>query len=154
MEYQPEIRAYQTEDKEAVLALLRLNTPAYFAPEEEQHLVQYLDHEIGQYFVIECDGVIAGSGGINITADGTTGKISWDMIHPAYQRQSLGTMLLRYRVKLLQTYNPDTIMVRTSQHVYRFYEKCGFRLVEQVKDYWAEGFDLYRMEYAGEGETS
>jgi ribosomal protein S18 acetylase RimI-like enzyme len=41
----------------------------------------------------------------------------------------------------------QTIMVRTTQLVYRFYEKAGFKLVEQQKDYWAEGLDLYRMEY-------
>ena len=37
--------------------------------------------------------------------------------------------------------------VRTSQFVYGFYEKHGFELKKVVKNYWAQGFDLYDMEY-------
>ena len=38
-----EIRTYQPEDKHHVLHLLRLNTPNYFAPEEETDLIFYLN---------------------------------------------------------------------------------------------------------------
>ncbi len=37
------------------------------------------------------------------------------------------------------------ISVRTSQHAFKFYQKCGFELQKVVKDYWAEAFDLYEM---------
>jgi ribosomal protein S18 acetylase RimI-like enzyme len=43
--------------------------------------------------------------------------------------------------------NITTIMVRTSQLAYKFYEKNGFILKEIEKDYWAKGFDLYSMTY-------
>ncbi len=142
------IREYRKNDKLAVLNLLALNTPTYFAPEERADFEHYLDHEREHYLVLEMDGKIVGCGGINFTADGATGKISWDILHPAYQGKSLGTQLLQHRIDQLKaTETIKKITVRTSQVAYQFYEKGGFELVEVVPGYWAKGFDLYRMEY-------
>jgi ribosomal-protein-alanine N-acetyltransferase len=41
----------------------------------------------------------------------------------------------------------EKIIVRTSQITFPFYQKQGFRLKEKIDNYWAEGFDLYYMEY-------
>lgn len=144
------IREYNEKDQPVILDLLRRNTPRYFAPEEEADLVHYLDHEIEYYFVLEYNNEIVGCGGINIVDGGATGRISWDMLHPDYQGKGLGSILLNHRVQKLQAMpRVKTITVRTSQLVYKFYEKNGFELVEIVKDYWAPGYDLYRMVYTG-----
>lgn len=143
------IRMYQSGDKATVLHLFRLNTPKYFAIEEEKDLDFYLDHEIEQYFMVALNNQIVGCGGINFSADKKTGIISWDILHPDFQGQQIGTALLQYRINILQN-NPaiEKIMVRTSQLVYPFYEKAGFVLQEKIANYWAKGIDLYRMELA------
>jgi len=144
------IREYKKSDKESVLNLLRLNTPQYFSHDEEKDLIRYLDNEIENYYVITCENRIAGCGGFNFSGDPTTGRISWDIFHPEFQGKGLGTYLLKYRIEKLKNYSRlKTISVRTSQLVYKFYEKSGFTLKEVIEDYWAEGFDLYRMEYTG-----
>jgi [ribosomal protein S18]-alanine N-acetyltransferase len=142
------IREYKNTDKEAILNLFSLNTPEYFSPEEENGLVFYLENEIEYYFVLEINKQIVGSGGINFSEDKTTGIISWDILHPDFQRKSLGSKLLKYRIEKLKEFSEvQKIIVRTSQLVYRFYEKQGFKLIEIVEDYWAKGFHLYKMEY-------
>jgi ribosomal-protein-alanine N-acetyltransferase len=142
------IREYTLQDKNEVLALLRLNTPNYFSPHEEKDLVYYLNNEIELYFVIEIDNLIVGCGGINFSTDKTIAKISWDIMHPSFQGKGIGSALLNYRLEKLTTINTtQKIMVRTSQLVYRFYEKLGFTLIKTVDDYWATGFHLYEMEY-------
>ncbi len=142
------IREYKAADREYVLHLLRLNTPQYFAPSEEKDLVYYLDHHADHYFVVESGGVLLGCGGFNFSDDRTVGKISWDIFHPGHQGKGLGSTLTRYRIERLKEYDSVRIIsVRTSQVVFKFYEKFGFQLREVVKDYWAEGFDLYRMEF-------
>jgi ribosomal protein S18 acetylase RimI-like enzyme len=142
------IREYEGNDKPVLLELLRLNTPQYFSPEEEADLVHYLDHEIEHYFVLEYDHTVVGCGGMNLVDEGATGRISWDILHPDYQGKGLGSVLLRHRVQLLKGMpQVKTITVRTSQLVYKFYEKNGFELEEVVKDYWAPGYDMYRMVY-------
>lgn len=144
----PNIRPYKSNDRDTLLNLLRLNTPEYFAPEEELDFQEYLENQIELYFVIEWAEQVVGCGGINFADQKTTGRISWDIIHPDFQRKSLGKILLDYRLSLLQSIPTiEKITVRTSQLAWQFYEKNGFRLVEIKKDFWAAGLDMYFMEF-------
>ncbi|WGQ08773.1 GNAT family N-acetyltransferase [Pedobacter gandavensis] len=141
------IRAHQPEDRPALLSLLRLNTPAYFSPEEEADFIDYLDHFADHYYVLEIDGEILGCGGFNLSEDEETGKISWDMFHPNSQGKGLGTALTKFRIEKIKEIDSVKILsVRTSQMAYKFYEKFGLELREVVKDYWEVGFDLYRLD--------
>ena len=142
------IREYKSIDKNAVLELIRLNIPKYFASSEEDDFSRYLDSEIELYYVLFFDKKLVGCGGINFSDNRMTGKISWDILHPEYQGKSLGKYLLEYRIKKLKSIDSvQRITVRTSQLAYKFYEKRSFELLEVKKDYWARGFDMYRMEY-------
>lgn len=144
------IRKYQPADKDAVMNLIRLNTPIYFDPAEEADFSKYLDNERELYYVLLFDGKIVGCGGINFADNKTTGKISWDILHPEFQGKSLGTQLLKYRIEKLKYIGTiQRVTVRTSQLAYKFYEKQNFKLNEIRKDYWAKGFDMYSMEYKG-----
>ena len=142
------IRKYVSNDKAHIIALLRLNTPEYFSPSEEPDLFHYLENESQNYFVIEFDGKIVGCGGFNFSDDLTVGIISWDIFHPDHQGKGFGSMLTNFRIEKIKEFESvKTIRVRTSQLAFKFYEKFGFKLKEIVKDYWAEGFDMYRMEF-------
>ncbi|TAF34113.1 MAG: GNAT family N-acetyltransferase [Cytophagales bacterium] len=143
-----EIRPYQAQDKASVLELLRLNTPQFFAPEEEADLSFYLDQETELYYVLLYEAKIVGCGGINFDESQTHGKLSWDILHPLYQGRYLGQMLLEYRTEKLKSMpSVQKITVRTSQMAFMFYQKQGFVLLEVIKNYWAMGFDMYHMEY-------
>lgn len=142
------IRPYNIEDKGKLIEILKLNVPEYFAESEIEDLDNYLDDEIEQYFVAEINEEIIGAGGINFESDYKIGIISWDFINPKFQGIGLGTNLLRYRIELLKSMKSiEIISVRTSQLAYKFYEKNGFVLKEIKKDYWAKGFDMYKMIY-------
>jgi len=143
------IRKYDPSDKNTVFGLLRANTPSYFAKEEEKELINYLENEIELYYVLLSEDKIIGSGGINFSEDKKTGIISWDILHPEYQGKSFGSQLLTYRIEKLKSIESiEHIIVRTSQLTYKFYEKQGFEILEIIKDYWAEDFDLYSMKYS------
>ena len=140
------IRVYNPSHRETILQLFRLNTPRYFSISEENDLNDYLENHAGHFFIVESGGVVVGCGGYNLFPEHADARISWDIFHPDYQGRGLGSALLRYRVDRLKAIpGLKTITVRTSQLVYPFYKKFGFELKEVVKDYWAEGFDLYRM---------
>ncbi|WP_266203288.1 GNAT family N-acetyltransferase [Pontibacter kalidii] len=140
------IRPYTPADKEQLLYLLRLNTPTYFAAEEESDFAAYLEEHVEDYFVVEESGKLVGAGGINYFPDEHLARISWDMIHPNFQGKGIGTQLLQHRLQVISS-KPgiNMVIVRTTQLVYRFYEKVGFALEQTEKDFWAKGLDLYQM---------
>ena len=141
------IRAYNKHDNAELIELLRLNTPKFFGPSEEKDFIEQLERHSDNYFVIEDAKTIIGSGGINYGFDnGTTARISWDIIHPDKQGKGIGAKLTHYRIDEIKK-NPSIkkIVVRTTQLVHEFYKKIGFQLEKIEKDYWAQGFDLYQM---------
>ncbi len=141
------IKAYKKDYKKQVEALLRKNTPEYFHPEELQDFSTYLDEEVEDYFVYLHNAQILAAGGINYFYKKRKARISWDMVAPESHGMGFGTQLVAFRLELLRK-DPKVaiIEVRTTQKVYPFYQKNGFVLKEVLPDYWAKGFDLYRME--------
>jgi len=140
------VKPYTPKNKEQVLALLKANTPEFFAPEEQKDLEDYLNNELEDYFVVLENNVIIGSGGINYFPDNKEARISWDIIAPNAQGKGIGKQLMQHRIKHInKNPNIDIIVVRTTQLVYPFYAKMGFELEKVEKDYWAKGFDLYQM---------
>lgn len=145
------LRKYEVRDEGAVLELLRLLIPRYFAESELADFKEYLKNNLEYYYVVEVKGQLVGAGGFNVLADNTTIRISWDFIHPNFQGFGVGKQLIAYRLKLIkELYPTHKVEVRTSQMAYKFYEKQGFLLQEVVEDYWAVGFDLYVMRLSKE----
>jgi [ribosomal protein S18]-alanine N-acetyltransferase len=142
-----EIRRYREHDRKQVIWVLQLNTPVYFSAGEEADLEDYLTHHIDRYYVIEIDEKICACGGLNLSENGEKMTISWDIVHPDWHGKGLGSALMKHRIQITQSIPSVTILsVRTSQLVYPFYEKFGLQIKEVIKDYWDEGFDMYRLE--------
>ena len=142
------IRPYQPSDKEALFKILRLHTPEFFDPSEEEDFRNYLDNELDQYFVVEENDQVIGGGGFNRGFDeGSSARISWDLIHPDYRGKGIGSDLLNFRIdKLRQINSLEKIVVRTTQLSNPFYHRGGFELKSVEEDFWADGYDLYLME--------
>ncbi len=141
------IRLYKNKDLEKLVAILRLNTPEYFAVSEEKDFIKYLEHHSQNYLVVEEVGIIIGSGGFNYLDDGKEVRISWDMFHPHFHGKGMGSKLTQYKIDEIKNNSEiEMVTVRTSQLAFKFYEKFGFELIKSVKDFWAKGFDLYQME--------
>jgi hypothetical protein len=47
------IRPYHPTDQPELLKLFKLNTPQYFSPSEEDDFIEYLEHKLDHYFVVE-----------------------------------------------------------------------------------------------------
>ena len=142
-----DIAPYKDSYKQELITLLELNTPEYFDPIELDDFKEYLDVHREEYYVVKDKDLIIGCGGINYFPDESMARISWDAIHPDHQGKGVGTRLVEHRIGCIKkNQGVKTIVVRTTQLVYKFYEKAGFKLVKTTKDFWAPGFDLYQLE--------
>ena len=140
------IRNYKPSDQGRLIELLRLNTPTFFAPEEEADFVQYLGIHESEHYVWDIDGEVLGCAGCSWYPDSNDGRVAWFVVHPETQGQGVGMKLLDHCVEHLKT-NPKmrAIIVRTSQLAEGFFARGGFEKERHEKDYWAPGFDLVYM---------
>ena len=139
---------YNANDKIHVLDLLALNTPQYFAPAEYADFDNYLDNLVDDYFVVKSDNKIVACGGINYFPEQAKAHISWDIVHPHFQRKGIGQQLLQYRLNIIKNKSEiSSIIVNTSQLVEAFYAANGFVRIALEKDFWGTGIDLVRMEF-------
>lgn len=142
------IRKFESKDKASVLQILQSNIPKYFAPEELEDFELYLEKEMEDYFVMEISRKIVGAGGINSFPKEKEARISWDMVHPSCHGQGIGRELTLHRIEHVQEKRSfEKLVVRTSQFVYPFYQKMGFKLEYSKKDFWAEGYDMYYLSH-------
>ncbi|MDX1684753.1 MAG: GNAT family N-acetyltransferase [Saprospiraceae bacterium] len=140
------IRTYRSGDREPLVQLIKSNTPRFFRQCEIEDFKNYIDHEIEEYYVIEEGSRVIGGGGINLFSERSLARLSWDMVDPDHQGRGVGTLLTSYRLKRLEKKSDiQRVDVRTSQLVYKFYYKMGFRTILIRNDYWAQGIDLYHM---------
>ena len=123
------IRKYTLADKESIIDLFRINTPNYFSIIEEKDLIYYLDNYTENYYVVELEHQLIGSGGFNFADDLEIAKISWDIFHPNYHGRGFGSKLTQFRIEKIKEYDDIKIIsVRTSQLTFKFYEKFGFKI--------------------------
>ena len=144
-----QIIPFESRFKSELLTLFDLNCPAFFAPEERSDFLEYLGEKVEDYFVVFYQNKLVACGGINYPDGLARAVLSWDIIHPDFHKKGIGTNLVQYRIRHIQTKGVFQIGVRTSQMVYSFYEKNGFQLKQIQKEYWAIGYDLYDMVYVG-----
>ncbi|MCI0919742.1 GNAT family N-acetyltransferase [Sphingobacterium rhinopitheci] len=142
------IRKFKLEDKEKLVRILINNVPRYFAETEVDDYEEYINGKVQDYYVAQLGDEIIAAGGINYDKDRQLAKISWDIVDIPFQKQGIGRLLMKHRLEVIAAKKDiKSIIVRTSQHAYGFYEKMGFKLLERHKDYWAKGFDMYKMIY-------
>jgi ribosomal protein S18 acetylase RimI-like enzyme len=68
-------------------------------------------------------------------------------MHPEFKNKGLGSEAVEYCIQLLINDNQIKILiVRTSQHAFKFFERQGFTLKEVQQNYWSEGLHLYLMQ--------
>lgn len=142
-----EIVPYQSIYKEQCLAIFESNLPKFFATEERELFIDWLDHHTAtDYFVVKENDVIVACGGIFFDDKTNEAGLSWGMVHAARHGQGIGSRFTEYRLEMIREKYPSAIIrIETSQHTESFYKRFGFVTVNVIKDGFGKGYDLYNM---------
>lgn len=75
----------------------------------------------------------------------TEGQIRFMAVHPAYQGQGLGHLLVKYLEEKARQLGASTMMLQAREKAVSFYERAGYRVVEPSYVLFGE-IQHYRME--------
>ncbi|AWO00990.1 hypothetical protein DLD77_04380 [Chitinophaga alhagiae] len=170
------IRPYLPADKAGCLKAFESNIPRFFAPDELTDYAGWLDElaqrepgvppnkdeqapsdappgntpgagGVEHYYVVEENGEVIGCGGFFADLQKREATMAWGLITNALHKKGLGKALFLYRLEKIREICPgSTIILDTTQHSCRFFEKLGFRTVRVSKDAYGPGLDRYDME--------
>ncbi len=139
------IRKYSLKDMPACMAIFNSNCPKYFALHELKSFENWLTNA-QNYYVIEENNQIIGCGGYDVNDKENKVALSWGMIHKDFHKKGFGRKSIEYRLELIKKLKKDfTIVLDTSQHTHKFYEKLGFKVDKITKNHYGKGLDRYDM---------
>lgn len=140
------IRPYSIKDKSPLLSILKKNVPTYFHKDEIQDFEEFIDKNGDIYFTVLFHNQIAGGVAWVRERKQKSAVIAWIFFDPDFQGKGLGRESVNFCLSdMRKEKDIDKFRVRTSQLVFPFFEKFGFKTIYTEQDYWAKGFDLYDM---------
>jgi len=151
------IRYYNQKDYNACIDIFKSNRPVYFAADKLPIFENWLNRQSDKrhsnkkvgaehFYVLENDGQVTACGGFYILLDTPVAGMAWGMVHSRYRKQGLGKILFEYRINQVRIIYPQRdIILDTTQHTYRFFEKQGFSTTQIRKDFYEKGMDRYDM---------
>ncbi len=140
------IRHYTQKDFEDCISIFRSNMPDFLDPSEEEEFTQYLRDEPETYFVMFDSNKVKACGGYYVDEKKGIAGLSWGMVHRQFHKIGFGKQLVEFRLQKLHTDFPGVdVLLNTSQHTYRFFERFGFEVENITPDGYGVGLDRYDM---------
>jgi hypothetical protein len=142
-------RVYRQEDQQRILAIFRSNCPKYFAFDDEQYLIDFLNNYADENYLVMLKGEeIIGCGG-HYTKDDMHG-IAWVMfeagsIGSGHLKQISDDFYTEIESKIITESSDLPIRINTTQLMEKWFNRYGFKTYEITKDGFGKGLDEYKM---------
>jgi len=149
LSYQP----YVSASLDGCLKLFDANCPEYFAPNERQDYINFLEASPDAYELcyvsgklIAAFGVFPEEGVINDDSCATrAASLNWILIDPDMQGSGIGTELMSralYRARIL---GAQTLKIAASHKSAPFFKKFGAEVIRETHDGWGPGMHRIDM---------
>jgi len=120
------IRDFQLTDRDEIVEILKLNNQ-YGFPEVDgpEAMKRVKACSVAVFLVCEIDGRVVGV--VRGNYDGSRAIIHQLSVHPAYQKQGIGTALVKEIVNRFQRMGAPTVSATVTEESLPFWQKVGFR---------------------------
>lgn len=120
------IRDFQLTDRDEIVEILKLNNQ-YGFPEVDgpEAMKRVKACSAAVFLVCEIDGRVVGV--VRGNYDGSRAIVHQLSVHPAYQRQDIGTALVKEIVSRFQRMGAPTVSATVTERSLPFWQKVGFR---------------------------
>ena len=141
------VREYAPRDKYLCQKVLTSNYGDFFSRDILRYLADYLAQEKCYYLVIEHGKQVIACGGIELHGGQNHNTLVFGLVHRAYHRNRIGTLLLMLRLALIDDEHESALVtLETNAVAAGFYERFGFRSTGVRRDEY--GFERHALDYA------
>ncbi|WP_434949804.1 GNAT family N-acetyltransferase (plasmid) [Shewanella sp. HL-SH4] len=126
------------------MALFDKNCPEFFANNERQDYVEFLEKQGKTYKVGQIESEIVAVFGLNIDEKNNRANITWIMTCPSVHGKGLGSQMVSYAKKIAVDNNVTHIDIAASHLSAAFFEKFGAKKTTEIKDGW--GPNMHRVD--------
>lgn len=138
-------RAYRTADKAHCLALFDENCPAYFAVNERNDYLDFLNSDIDGYELCLVEQNIVGAFGVHRDGNNTA-RLHWILLKTTVQGRGIGSVVMRRVIQRSKALSANKVLIATSDKAFLFFESHGATVISEAKNGWGPGMHRLDME--------
>lgn len=138
-------RDYQESDHAACMAIFDANCPEFFAPNEREDYLGFLEANAPGYKVCVANAGVKGAFGVFPVRGGVV-CLNWILLDPDVQGLGIGSSIMAEVLDTARSLRAHTVQIAASHKSAPFFEKFGARAVETIEHGWGEGMHRVDME--------
>jgi N-acetylglutamate synthase-like GNAT family acetyltransferase len=137
-------RPYGIADAEVCTRIFDANCPEFFAPNEREEYMEFLERVTKGYEVCEVDGKVLGAFGL-FAADQETKDLNWILLDPQTHGMGVGSRIMERVIHLGRTSDATIVNIAASHKSAPFFAKFGATTVSSTTDGWGPGMHRVDM---------
>lgn len=139
----PRFRAYETTDRADCLRLFDENCPEFFAPNEREDYIAFLEHHSRDYLVASIEDKILAAYGFHLLPENAA-ALHWILLSRSSQGQGLGSLMMSRVLSQMRDNNRAPLYISASHKSAPFFSRFGAIEISREPDGWGPG--MHRVE--------
>ena len=136
-------RAYAESDRSACLAIFDANCPEFFAPNERDDYLGFLDSGSDGYEVCLLNDRVAGAFGVFAREEDSV-SLNWILLDPDAQGVGIGSKIMTRAIEAAGSHDAKALAIAASHKSAPFFERFGAVAQEFTEHGW--GPDMHRID--------